>query len=88
MLFRSMNQDQVLTGMLDGSSNEMIVWANGDIVTRVTLFNDSFGVLINDNGIAAGLGSNGTAQDDRLIIANAEGAFDNVATILDRKSVG
>jgi len=80
--FTAMNQDQVLTGMLDGSSNQMIVWANGDIVTRVTVLNDSFGVLINEKGIAAGLGSNGTAQDDRLIIANAEGAFDIVATIL------
>ncbi|MBT6282376.1 MAG: hypothetical protein HOJ00_03205 [Phycisphaerae bacterium] len=77
----AMNNDQVITGQFDGSSNEMIVWANGEIVTRVTQFNESFGVLINNNGVAAGLGSNGISQDDRLIIANAFGEFDVVATI-------
>jgi hypothetical protein len=76
-----MNNNQILTGRFDGSSNEMIVWANGEIVTRVTQFNDSFGVLINNDGVAAGLGSNGISQDDRLIIANAFGEFDVVATI-------
>ncbi|MBT4530061.1 MAG: hypothetical protein HOC27_02545, partial [Phycisphaerae bacterium] len=35
----AMNNDQVITGQFDGSSNEMIVWANGEIVTRVTQFN-------------------------------------------------
>ena len=77
----AMNNHQVLTGTFDGSSNEMIVWANGEIVTRVTQFNESYGVLINNNGVAAGLGSNGIFQDDRLIIANAFGEFDVVATI-------
>jgi len=38
-------------------------------------------VLINKNGVAAGLGSNGISQDDKLIIANAFGEFDVVATI-------
>ena len=79
--FSAMNQNQVLTGMLDGNSNEMIVWANGEVVTRVTSINESFGVLINSNGIAAGLGSYGISQDDRLIIANAIGDFEIVATI-------
>ena len=77
----AMNNNQILTGQFDGSSNEMIVWANGEIVTRVTQFNDSFGVLINNNDIAAGLGSNGINQDDRLIIADTFGEFDVVATI-------
>ena len=77
----AMNNNQVVTGQFDGSSNEMIVWANGEIVTRVTQFNESFGVLINNNGVAAGLGSNGISQDDKLIIANAFGEFDVAATI-------
>ena len=77
----AMNNNQILTGQFDGSSNEMIVWANGEIVTRVTQFYESYGVLINNNGAAAGLGSNGISQDDRLIIANAFGEFDVVATI-------
>ena len=77
----AMNSHQVVTGQFDGSSNEMIVWTNGEIVTRVTQFNESFGVLINNNGVAAGLGSNGISQDDRLIIANAFGEFDVVATL-------
>ena len=77
----AMNNNQILTGQFDGSSNEMIVWANGEIVTRVTQFNESYGVLINKNGVAAGLGSNGISQDDKLIIANAFGEFDVVATI-------
>ena len=76
-----MNNNQILTGRFDGSSNEMFVWANGEIVTRVTQFYNSYGVLINNNGVAAGLGSNGISQDDRLIIANAFGEFDVVATI-------
>ena len=79
--FNAMNNDQILTGQFGGSSNEMIVWANGEIVTRVTQFNESYGVLINKNGVAAGLGSNGISQDDKLIIANAFGEFDVVATI-------
>ena len=79
--FNAMNNNQILTGQFDGSSNEMIVWANGEIVTRVTQFYESYGVLINNNGVAAGLGSNGISQDDRLIIANAFGEFDVVATI-------
>ena len=78
----AMNNNQILTGQYDGNSNEMIVWANGEIVTRVTQFNDSFGVLINNNDVAAGLGSNGISQDDRLIIADAFGEFDVVATIV------
>ena len=41
----------------------------------------AYGVLINDNGIAAGLGSHGISQDDRLIIANSNGTFKVVATI-------
>jgi len=77
----AMNNNQILTGQFDGSSNEMIVWENGEIVTRVTQFYESYGVLINNNGAAAGLGSNGISQDDRLIIANAFGEFDVVATI-------
>jgi len=77
----AMNNNQILTGQFDGSSNEMIVWANGEIVTRVTQFYESYGVLINNNGVAAGLGSNGISQDDKLIIANAFGEFDVVATI-------
>jgi hypothetical protein len=77
----AMNNNQILTGQFDGSSNEMIVWANGEIATRVTQFYESFGVLINNNGVAAGLGSNGISQDDKLIIANAFGEFDVVATI-------
>ena len=76
-----MNQSQVLTGMLDGSSNEMVVWDNGKVVTRISPFYESYGVLINDNGIAAGLGSYGISQDDRLIIATQHGEFDVVATI-------
>jgi len=79
--FNAMNNGQVLTGNFDESSNEMIVWANGEIVTRVTQFNESYGVLINNNDVAAGLGSYGISQDDRLIIANAFGEFDVVATI-------
>jgi uncharacterized membrane protein len=82
LLPRAMNNHQILTGEFDESSNEMIVWKNGEIVTRVTQFNESFGVLINNNGVAAGLGSNGISQDDRLIIANAFGEFDVVATII------
>ncbi|HIA72715.1 MAG TPA: hypothetical protein EYO01_08485 [Phycisphaerales bacterium] len=78
---KAMNNNQILTGTFDSGSNEMIVWKNADIVTRVTQFNDSFGVLINNNGVAAGLGSNGISQDDSLIIANAFGTFDVVATI-------
>ncbi len=78
----AMNNNQIVTGQFDGSSNEMIVWANGEIVTRVTQFYESYGVLINNNGVAAGLGSNGISQDDRLIIANALGEFDVVATII------
>ena len=78
----AMNNNQILTGQFDGNSNEMIVWANGEIVTRVTQFNDSLGVLINNNDVAAGLGSNGISQDDRLIIADAFGEFDVVATIV------
>ncbi|MFT4593822.1 MAG: hypothetical protein ACI9JK_001536 [Phycisphaerales bacterium] len=58
-----MNNNQVLTGNFDESSNEMIVWANGEIVTRVTQFNESYGVLINNNDVAAGLGSYGISQD-------------------------
>ncbi|MBC8308952.1 MAG: hypothetical protein H8E83_00380 [Planctomycetes bacterium] len=77
----TMNNNRLLTGMLDGSSNNMIVWSNGEIVTRVTTFNDSFGVLINNNGVAAGLGSHGISQDDQLILANEFGDFDVVATI-------
>ena len=76
-----MNNNQILTGRFDGSSNEMFVWANGEIVTRVTQFYTSYGVLINNNGVAAGLGSNDISQDDRSIIANAFGEFDVVATI-------
>lgn len=79
--FNAMNNGQVLTGNFDESSNEMIVWANGEIATRVTQFNESYGVLINNNDVAAGLGSYGISQDDRLIIANAFGDFDVVATI-------
>ena len=77
----TMNQSQVLTGMLDGNTNEMVVWSNGEVVTRVPTFYESYGVLINDNGIAVGLGSYGISQDDRLIIANQNGEFEIVATI-------
>ena len=78
LLLNAVNNDQIITGMLDGSSNQMIVWANDEIATKVTQFNESYGVLINNNGVAAGLGSNGISQDDRLIIANA---FDEISTI-------
>ena len=77
----TMNQSQALTGMLDGNTNEMVVWNNGEVVTRVSTFYESYGVLINDNGIAAGLGSYGISQDDRLIIANQNGEFEIAATI-------
>lgn len=77
----TMNHAQVLTGMLDGNSNEMVVWNNGEIVTKVSNFPESYGILINQNGIAAGLGNHGISQDDRLIIANPNGVFDIVATI-------
>ena len=77
----AMNNNQILTGQFDGNSNEMIVWEEGEIVTRVTQFYESHGALINSNGVAAGLGSNGISQDDKLIIANTKGEFDVVATI-------
>jgi len=81
LTFNAMNINQALTGMLDGVSNDMIVWDNGEVVTRVTMFNDSFGVLINSNGLAAGLGSYGISQDDHLVLATNTGGIQDVATI-------
>lgn len=78
LLLNAVNNNQVITGMLDGSSNQMIVWANEEIASRVTQFNESYGVLINNNGVAAGLGSNGISQDDRLVIVNA---FDEISVV-------
>ena len=77
----AMNDNQVLTGMLDGNSNEMVVWSEGEVVTRVTSFYESYGILINNNNLAAGLGNFGLSQDERLIIANTTGEIDIVATI-------
>ena len=77
----AMNDNQVLTGMLDGNSNEMVIWSDGEVVTRVTSFYESYGILINSNNLAAGLGNFGISQDDRLIIANTNGEIDIVATI-------
>ena len=52
----AMNDSAACTGMLDGSTERMAVWSDGDIVTQVTSFPESAGVLINENGQAAGLG--------------------------------
>ncbi len=81
LVLNAVNNSQVITGMLDGSSDQMIVWADNEIASRVTQFNESYGVLINNKGVAAGLGSNGISQDDRLIIANAFDEINVVATI-------
>ena len=79
--FSAMNESKILTGMIDGSTNRMVVWSDGEVVTEVTTFYDSYGVLVNEQGIAAGLGSNGVLQDDRLIRANANGSFETLASI-------
>ena len=76
-----MNDSAACTGMLDGSSQQMIIWSDGDIVTQVTSFPESAGVLINENGQAAGLGTVGIFQDDRLIRADIEGNFEILASI-------
>jgi hypothetical protein len=79
--FTAMNDSQVLVGMLDGTTNRMVVWEDGEVVTEVTSFYESYGVLINNEGVAAGLGNNGIFQDDRLIRANTSGTFEILATI-------
>lgn len=77
----AMNDSAACTGMLDGSTERMVVWSDGDIVTQVTSFPESYGVLINENGQAAGLGSTGIFQDDRLVRADIEGNFEILASI-------
>jgi hypothetical protein len=77
----AMNDSQMLTGVLDGKTNQMVVWKDSEIVTQVSGLYESFGVLINDQGIAAGLGNNGILQDDRLIRADANGSYEILATI-------
>ena len=72
------NNENMHVGALD---DQMIIWANGDIATRVSSYNESEGRLINDIGQAAGLGRNGIFEDDRLILANIDGTYQTLATI-------
>ena len=77
----AMNGSTACTGTLVGSTDRMIVWSDGDIVTQVTSFPESYGVLINENGQAAGLGSTGIFQDDRLVRADSEGNYEILTSI-------
>ena len=77
----AMNDSAACVGTLAGSTNHMVIWKDGDVVTEVTSFPESFGVLINETGQAAGLGSYGIFQDDRLIRADDDGNFQVLATI-------
>lgn len=79
--FAAMNDSRVLAGTLDGKTNQMVVWKEGEVVTQITAFYESYGVLINEQGVSAGLGNNGIFQDDRLIRADANGSYEILATI-------
>ena len=77
----AMNDAGICVGTLDGSTEQMVVWADGEVVTRVITVPESMGVLINNSGQAAGIGSYGIFQDDRLIRADASGNYEILSTI-------
>ena len=77
----AMNDSAACVGTLAGSSDHMVIWKDGEVVTEVTAFPESFGVFINEAGMAAGLGSFGIFQDDRLIRTDDDGNFQVLATI-------
>jgi len=68
-------------GMLVGTSNgRMAVLDDGELVV-VTTFPESIGSLVNEAGQAAGLGSYGLFQDDRLVRRNPDGSVQVLATV-------
>jgi hypothetical protein len=70
-----------ITGTLDSSADRMAIYADGVITTIVTMFPQSEGQLLNDVGQAAGLGSTGVGQHDRLIRVNADSSVQLLAVI-------
>lgn len=68
-------------GMLVGTSDDrMAVLIDGEL-TVVTAFPESDGAVINESGQAAGLGSYGILQDDRLVRRNTNGSVQILAVI-------
>ena len=81
LLPAAMDDTGRITGTLDGSVDRMVVHADGGITTIVTMFPESEGQLLNDVGQAAGLGSTGVGQNDRIIRVDADGSVQFLAVV-------
>ncbi len=65
----SLNNHHLFTGSID---SQMVICSQDTIHHTVTSLNESVGILINDKGTGAGIGRDGTLQDDNLIIVHPD----------------